>query len=183
MKNQYQLCGLLNRTTLFCKGNPLKADALVLIWEFFSYASPQEHLKAIDDFITAALQEDSYWSHASPANGLFYSEQLELLIEAAYLIYIKPKKYFLKKRAVATLSIKELPVLLSAEEYQNPLTVVQGFFKQPLLYWKELMYACTHGALSNSSVAEEVDVAVVLGLFNGLKRLVGAAGSIAIATR
>lgn len=103
---QQQLCGLLNRTTLFCKGNLLKTDALVLVKEFFSYASPQEHLKAIDDFIKAALQEGSYWPHGSPANGLFYSEQLELLIEAAYLMYIKPKKYFLKKHAVATLSVK-----------------------------------------------------------------------------
>ncbi|MCH5715357.1 hypothetical protein [Niabella hibiscisoli] len=170
--NQQQLCGLLNRTTLFCKGNPLKADAFALIKEFFSYASPQEHLKAIDDFIKAALQEDSYWPHGSPANGLFYSEQLELLIESAYLINIKPKKYFLKKRAVVNLPIKELPVLLSAEEYQNPLLVIQQFFQQSLLYWKQLLYACTHGALSNSSVAEEVEAAEVLGLCNELKRLV-----------
>lgn len=169
---QQQLCGLLNRTTLFCKGNPLKTDALVLVKEFFSYASPQEHLKAIDDFIKAALQEGSYWPHGSPANGLFYSEQLELLIEAAYLMYIKPKKYFLKKHAVATLSVKELPVLLSSEEYQNPLLVLQQFFQQPLLYWKELLYTCTHGVLSNSSVVEEVAAVEVLGLSNGLKRLV-----------
>lgn len=177
---QQQLCGLLNRTTLFCKGNPLKADALVLIKEFFSYASPQEHLKAIDDFIKAALREGGYWPHGSPANGLFYSEQLELLIEAAYLIYIQPKKYFLKERAVDTLAIEELPVLLSAEEYQNPLLVIQQFFQQSLQHWKELLYECAHGALSNSSVAEEVDAAAVLELSDGLKRLVGVMGSIVI---
>ncbi|WP_162817776.1 hypothetical protein U0035_10750 [Niabella yanshanensis] len=43
-----------------------------------------------------------------------------------------------------------------------------------LLYWKQLLYDCTHGALSNSSVVEEVDAGEVLGLGNELKRLVGA---------
>ncbi|MGN7784598.1 hypothetical protein ACTJIJ_08730 [Niabella sp. 22666] len=178
MKNQHQLCGLLNRTTLFCKGNPLKADALALVKEFFSYASPQEHLKAIDDFCTAALKDGYHWQQGSAANALFYSEQLELLLEAAYLIYIKPKKYPLKKRAVANLPVKELPVLLSAKEYQNPSLVIEQFFKQPLLYWKQLLYACTHGVLSNASVTEEVEAAEVLGLSNGLKRLVGAVNCI-----
>ncbi|MGE9311815.1 hypothetical protein ACLOAU_09220 [Niabella sp. CJ426] len=178
MKNQYQLCGLLSRATLFCKGNPLKADALAMIQEFFSYATPQEHLKAIDDFCTAALKDGYHWQQGSAANALFYSEQLELLLEAAYLIYIKPQKYPFKKRAVANLSVKELPVLLSAKEYQNQLLVIAQFFKQPLLHWKQLLYACTHGVLSNSSVAEEVDAAEVLGLCNELKRLVGAANCI-----
>lgn len=173
MKNQYQLCGLLNRTTLFCKGNPLKADAFTLIKEFFSYATPQEHLKAIDDFCTAALKDGYHWQHGSAANALFYSEKLELLLEAAYLIYIKPKKYPLKKRAVAKLSVKELPVLLSAKEYQIPFLVIEQFFRRSsLLYWKELLYTCTHGVLSNGSVVEEVDSAEVLGLSNGLKRLI-----------
>jgi hypothetical protein len=173
MKNQYQLCGLLNRTTLFCKGNPLKADAFTLIKEFFSYATPQEHLKAIDDFCTAALKDGYHWQHGSAANALFYSEQLELLLEAAYLIYIKPKNYPLKKRAVANLSVKELPVLLSAKEYQNPSLVIEQFFgRYSLFYWKQLLYACTHGVLSNSSVAEEVDAAEVLGWCNELKRLI-----------
>lgn len=172
MKNQYQLCGLLNRTTLFCEGNPLKADAFALLKEFFDYATPQEHLKAIDDFCTAALKDSYHWQHGSAANALFYSEQLELLLEAAYLIYIKPKKYPFKKRAVANLSVKELPVLLSAKEYQNPLLVIEQFFQQSLLYWKQLLHACTHGVLSNASVAEEVDAAEVLGLSNEVKRLV-----------
>lgn len=172
MKKQYQLCGLLNRTTLFCKGNPLKADAFTLIKEFFSYATPQEHLKAIDDFCIAALKDSYHWQHGSAANALFYSEQLELLLEAAYLIYIKPKKYPFKKRAVANLPVKELPVLLSAKEYQNLLLVIEQFFKQPLLYWKQLLYACTHGVLSNGSVAEEVEAAELLGWCNELKRLI-----------
>ena len=172
MKKQYQLCGILNRTKLFYKGNPLKADALALIKEFFSYATPQEHLKAIDDFCIAALKDGYHWQHGSAANALFYSEQLELLLEATYLMYLKPKKYPFKKRAVAILSIKELPVLLSAKEYQNPILVIEQFFKQPLLYWKQLLYACTHGVLSNGSVAEEVDAAEVLGLCSEVKRLV-----------
>jgi hypothetical protein len=180
MKNQHQLCGLLNRTALFCKGNPLKADAFTLIKEFLSYATPQEHLKAIDDFCTAALKDGYHWQHGSAANALFYSEQLELLLEAAYLIYIKPKKYPLKKRVVASLSVTELPMLLSAKEYQNPLLVIRQFFRRSsLLYWKELLYACTHGVLSNGSVAEEVDAAEVLGLSNELKRLVGAVNHVA----
>lgn len=175
MKNQHQLCGLLNRTTLFCNGNPLKADALGLIEEFFSYATPQEHLKAIDDFCTAALKDGYHWQHGSAANALFYSEQLELLLEAAYLMYLKPKRYPFKKRAVANLSVNELPVLLSAKEYQNPLLVIEQFFtRNSLFYWKQLLYACTHGVLSNSSVAEDVEAAEVLGLSNELKRLVGA---------
>lgn len=173
MKNQYQLCGLLNRTTLLCKCNPLKADALAMINKFFSYATPQEHLKAIDDFCVAALKDGYHWWHGSAANALFYSEQLELLLEAAYLISLKPKNYPLKKRAVANLPVKELPVLLSAKEYQNPLLVIQQFFSlHSLLHWKQLLYAFTHGVLSNSSVAEEVEAAEILGLCNGLKRLV-----------
>lgn len=173
MKNQHQLCGLLNRTTLFCKGNPLKADALAMIQEFFSYATPKEHLKAIDDFFITALKDGYHWQHGSAANALFYSEQLELLLEAAYLIYLKPKKYPLKKLAVANLSVKELPMLLSAKEYQNPLLVIQQFFApHSLLHWKQLLYTCTHEVLSNCSVADEVDAAEVLGLCSGLKRLV-----------
>ncbi|MCH5716903.1 hypothetical protein [Niabella hibiscisoli] len=73
------------------KGNPLKASPIGILQEFFNYATAAEHAKAFDEFCLAALSNQYSWRRGSPGNALFYSEQLELLIEAAYLLHQQPE--------------------------------------------------------------------------------------------
>lgn len=141
----------LNRIAATCKGNPLKVSPLQVLQEFFSYAKPAEHVKAFDAFCRAALKEKYSWQRGSPANALHYAGQLELLMEAAYLLYVKPSPH----AACFKNDTGWLRVMNDA--YANEDDFLSDFFKQASLQkWKRWRQGFTHAAIADSSVADEI---------------------------
>lgn len=164
----------LNRIAATHKGNPLKASPLLALQEFFNYATPAEHAKAFDDFCRAALKEKYCWRRGSPANALYYSEQLELLIEAAYLLYSRRHKYpvHFKKCTIS--------LLLVNEEYTNSTDILNHFFSQASLKkWKRWLQAFTHAAIAKSSVADEMKAMDIYVFVGSIKQLLCAVALIA----
>lgn len=149
MKKQYIY---LNRIAITYKGNPLKVSSLQVLKDFFTYAQPAEHIKAFDEFCLAALHDQYRWRRGSPGNALYYSEQLELLIEAAYLLHQKPhSKDKLDKVLIETL---------------------RSFFNYAsLAKWKKRHHAFMHAALSKSSVADELSPVIIYMHTAHLKKL------------
>ncbi len=159
MKKQY-IC--INRIAVNYKGNPLKASPIGILQEFFNYATAAEHAKAFDAFCLAALSNQYSWRRGSPGNALFYSEQLELLIEAAYLLHQQPE--------------------LKGRHFKMLRDTLQSFFNYAsLAKWKKRHYAFTHAALSNSSVVDELPATVIYEHANYLKQLIKLIGEMSAA--
>jgi hypothetical protein len=164
----------LNRIAATHKGKPLKASPLGILQEFFNYAKPAEHITAFDEFCRAALKEKYCWHRGSPANALYYSEQLELLIEAAYLLYIKPPKHPVHFKTYTTsLSVMN-------KEYANPSHFLTHFFSQASLKkWKTWLQAFTHAAIAKGSAADEMKAMDIYVFVESVKQLLCAAALIA----
>lgn len=151
----------LNRIAITYKCNPLKIPPLQVIKDFFTYAQPAEHIKAFDEFCLAALYDQYRWRRGSPGNALYYSEQLELLIEAAYLLYQESqRKDKLDKVLIETL---------------------QSFFNYAsLAKWKKRHHTFTYAVLSKSSVADELSAVTIFRHIDFLKKLIMHAATIAL---
>ncbi len=164
----------LNRIAATHKGNPLKASPLLALQEFFNYATPAEHTKAFDEFCRAALKEKYGWRRVSPANALHYSEQLELLIEAAYLLCIKPPNHPVYFKKYTT------PLSVMNDEYVNPTHFFTRFFsKASLKKWKRWLQAFTHAAIAKSSAADEMKAVDIYVFVGSIKQLLCTAALIA----
>ena len=159
MNKRLYLGCYLNRIAIAYNCNPLKVPPLQVIKDFFTYAQPAEHLKAFDEFCLAALHDQYRWRRGSPGNVLYYSEQLELLIEAAYLLHQKPhSKDKLDKVLIETL---------------------RSFFNYAsLAKWKKRHHAFMHAALSKSSVADELSPVIIYKCTAFLKKLIIVAADI-----
>ncbi|WP_460684206.1 hypothetical protein [Niabella aquatica] len=160
-KRQHLYLGcFLNRIAITYHCHPLKASPLQILKDFFTYAPPAYHLKAFDEFCLAALHDSYCWHRGSPGNALYYSEQLELLIEAAYLLYWKPHRYKVRFKEHAAF-------LHTFFSYASPGE------------WKKRHHAFTSAAISKSSVADELAAAVIYEHTAYLKKLVTVAAVIA----
>jgi hypothetical protein len=163
----------LNRIAATCKGNPLKVSPLQVLQEFFSYAKPAEHVKAFDEFCRAALKEQYCWRRGSPANALHYAQQLELLLEVAYLLYLKPLKYRGCFKKYTTW------LLVTSNGYANEDDFLSGFFKQASLQkWKRWLQCFTHAAIADSSVADEITAVHIYVFIDHIKQLLHLAAMI-----
>ena len=163
----------LNRLAIVY-GNPLKASPLQVMESFFNYAKLAEHATAFDEFCRAALKEKYCWRRGSPANALYYSGQLELLIEAAYLLYIKPPEH--------PVHFKKYSTSLSAmnDEYANSSHFLTHFFSQASLKkWKTWLQAFTHAAIAKGSVADEIKAVDIYVFVESVKQLLCTAALIA----
>lgn len=171
----------LNRIASNYSGDPFKADPMRVLKAFFDYAGRAEQIKAFDGYCRAALKDSYSWQRGSPANALHYGEQLELLVEAAYLVHCQARNFRWEEPAPVAVPITEFPMPLTPGEFTNPLGFVAKFFeKRSLSRWKKLLNTFTAAALSNSSVAEEIEAAHVLGFINYLKKLVYAASRLLV---
>lgn len=159
----------LNRTEATYKGNPLKASPIAVLEEFFNYASPAEHARAFDEFCRAALKEQYCWRRGSPGNALYYAEQLEGLIEAAYLLYKDRHLY----------RTKTLPASLADAEYVDAIQYLKTFFKQASpAKWKKRLHIFTRAALSHQSVADDMKPVAIYTFITHLQQLLSAAAAI-----
>ncbi|WP_346239611.1 hypothetical protein ABDK00_018210 [Niabella insulamsoli] len=176
-KQDYLYLGcFLNKTASYYKCNPLKADPIRILKDHFEFDEPKGHIEAFNDFCRAALNDHFNWNNGSPGNAAYYGEKLELLIEAAYLIHDKSKKYQLKKRHATAISIQFMPMPLNAAEFNNPLIYFKRFFDyQPLSHWKKTLTALSSACISNFSAAEEVELSDLLESYNRIQKLFYAA--------
>ncbi len=146
----------LNRIATTHKGNPLKASPIGILQEFFNYATPAEHAKAVDEFCKAALKEKYCWRRGSPGNALHYAEQLELLIEVAYLLH-NDRRLYRTKQEVKTEPEQLLPIVQHTAEYMDALHYLKIFFSRaPLKKWKKWLHVFTMAAISQQSAADEM---------------------------
>lgn len=166
----------LNRIAVQYNSDPFKANPLKVLKAFFDYAGRAEQIKAFDDFCRAALKDRYSWQHGSPANALHYGEQLELLIEACYLLHQQAGQYASKPYNLVAVPVTEFPMLLTSKEFSNPMAFLADFFeKRSLRRWKQWLHLFTTAALSNGSVAEEMEATHIFIFIQYLKKLVYAA--------
>ncbi|MCH5690859.1 hypothetical protein LWM68_45485 [Niabella sp. W65] len=164
----------LNRIAVHYNSDPFKANPVKVLQAFFDYAGRAEQIKAFDDFCRAALKDSYSWQHGSPANALHYGEQLELLIEACYLLHQQAGQ--LPSKPLVAVPVTELPMLLTSKEFSNPMAFLAGFFeKRSLRRWKQWVQLFTTATLSNGSVAEEMEATHIFIFIQYLKKLVYAA--------
>jgi hypothetical protein len=157
----------LNRTAATYKSNPLKASPLGILQEFFNYATPAEHTKAFDAFCRAALKEKYCWRRGSPGNALHYAEQLELLIEAAYLLYKNRHSYHTKQKQHHTAL------------YVDAILCLKAFFRQASpVKWKKWLHIFTRAALSHQSAADEMKPIAIYVFTTHLQQLLSVAAAI-----
>ncbi|MGN7783837.1 hypothetical protein ACTJIJ_04900 [Niabella sp. 22666] len=166
----------LNRIAVHYNSDPFKANPVKVLQAFFDYAGRAEQIKAFDDFCRAALKDSYSWQHGSPANALHYGEQLELLIEACYLLHQQAGRYASKSYNPVAVPVTEFPMLLTSKEFSNPMAFLADFFeKRSLRRWKHWLQLFTTATLSNGSVAEEMEATHIFIFIQYLKKLVYAA--------
>ncbi len=166
----------LNRIATQYNSDPFKANPVKVLKAFFDYAGRVEQIKAFDDFCRAALKDSYSWQHGSPANALHYGEQLELLIEACYLLHQQAGQYASKSYNPVAVPVTEFPMLLTSKEFSNPMAFLADFFeKRSLRRWKHWLQLFTTATLSNGSVAEEMEATHIFIFIQYLKKLVYAA--------
>ncbi len=153
----------LTRIAATHKGNPLKASPLGILQKFFSYAKPAEQVKAFDAFCRAALKDQYCWRRGSPGNALHYAEQLEGLIEAAYLLYQHRRTYQPKLQQHQAEALQYLKVF---------------FGKASPGKWKKRLHIFTSAALSHQSAADEMSAIAVYLFTTHIKQLLQVAAVI-----
>ena len=154
----------LNRLALTEIKNPDKINPYVIIRQFYDFEELAEMKKLFQDSCKAALSSKYTWENGSPGNLLYFYDQLEILVEACFLIYNNDefRKRVLKK-VKSTKNKKmtrypDFPCSLTLEEYMNPLIVIRDFFDHHnLLEWKRSIHSWMEAALSNFSILENIN--------------------------
>ncbi|WP_327138692.1 hypothetical protein U0035_14305 [Niabella yanshanensis] len=85
-------------------------------------------------------------------------------------------QYASKPHNLVAVPVTEFPMLLTSKEFGNPMAFLADFFeKRSLRRWKQWLHLFTTAALSNGSVAEEMDATHIFIFIQYLKKLVYAA--------
>jgi hypothetical protein len=168
----------LNRLLLTEMKNPDKINPYVILWEFCDFDSLPEMKKLFRECCKVSLSGKYSWKEKSPGNLLFFYEQLERLVEACFLIYIKKgfKKRVSKKPksrgGKKWINYSEFPCSLSLEEWLNPLIVIKDFFDlYSLLEWKQSIHSWMEAALSDFSVLENIKAEEILPYCYSMEKL------------
>jgi hypothetical protein len=171
----------LNRLALTGMKDPDKINPNLILREFCDFEELAEMKKLFHDSCQAALSVRYTWKDGSPGRLLYFHEQLEILVEACFLIYHKKgfKKRVLKRSKSAgskkLIKYPNLPCSLTLEENMNPLVVIKDFFDQSnLLEWKRSLHAWMEAALSNFSVLENINPEDLLPYRVGIEKILEA---------
>jgi hypothetical protein len=150
----------LNRLMFAERRSPGKIKPLKTIQNLYRFYDLTGVKKMFRKFCEAAIAEEYSWNEGTPGNLLYFYEQLEGLIEACYLIYIKKK---INKRQ-------------AKKDQSFFLPVINEFFEQHSLpEWKQSIHLWLEAALSNFSVAESIDVKEILPYYQNIEQLLEAA--------
>ena len=170
----------LNRLALSTGRNDA-VDPYYIINHFFDAGSITEMKKLFTAGCTAALSQQYSWQQGCPGNLLYFYEQLELLVEACYLVcidikhnrkYLKKIQHRFKKRSLHEI---QLPTLLSAAEFSNPFLVMQSFFElHSIKKWKQWLYAWMEAGLSDYDVLQSIGTQSILPYHLQVQKLMDA---------
>ncbi len=165
----------LNRIAARYNCNPFQVNPINVLQEFFDRAGPAEQVKSFERFCIPAMTDQYKWINGSPANGLYYGEQLEMLLESAYLLCKNPRKYPVKSLNTPE-NRDELPLLLTWAEYDRPSLFLKDFFNEiSLPQWKRQVAVFTSASISNDSVADELTGPEIFKFITTMPRLFYAA--------
>ena len=153
----------LNRLIIEEDKNPDKINPFIIIRKFCDFDSHPAMKILFLKFCKAALVEKYFWEEGPPGKLLYFSEQLELLMEACYLIYIEKE---FNKRLVKGDKSSIIP---------NPFIVIKDFFDlRSLLEWKKSQHFWLEAGLSNFSVMDNVEPEEVLIYYSSVEELLAA---------
>jgi len=179
----------LNRLSLTA-GKQGIDDPYSVITGFFHVGNVAEMKKLFTATCNAALTEQYSWQQGCPGNLLYFYEQLEILVEACFLIYQdkKQKRRIARKlhRAFRKKQLQDivLPSALSAAEIADPFFVVQSFFElYTLKQWKRWLYAWMEAGLSDYGVLESIKAKSILPYHLQVQKLLDACWYISIALK
>lgn len=171
----------LNRLVMTELKDPHKIDPYTIIRDFCDFEDQPEMIKLFRKTCKAALSDKYSWKEGSPGNLLYYSGQIELLVEACYLIYSKDgfKKQVAKQSGSGKKKEKfkhpDIPCSLTWKEYINPLIVIEDFFdRYSLMKWKQSIHAWLEAGLSDFTVLGNIKSEDLLPYCRGIEKLLEA---------
>ncbi|WP_431217169.1 hypothetical protein ACQ86N_23085 [Puia sp. P3] len=144
------------------------SDPYQTIAEFFSAASLIDYRKDIRKIVRYAFSERA-WEKDNPADILYRFNQLEKILNAAYLVNKEEKDSPLEISQSDVFNpnlfcgwIKGhseweyLPRMLSFKEYKNPYLALKRIFEfKKLFYWKDLLKMFSEFVFTNQSIEFE----------------------------
>ncbi|MGN6294795.1 MAG: hypothetical protein ACTHMV_18745 [Chitinophagaceae bacterium] len=156
-----------------CSANEL--DPLYVIDEIFVCMSLKEILELFDQFCKTAQENTYSWPGISPGSLLKFIEDIEQLMEAAFLIW-NDKDSDLEKKLNSEssyISVEDLPIHLNSSEYKQPFFVLEFFFTfQNINQWKSILHEWLHASLSLMTITEISNNTSCLFFQNSLKKLI-----------
>lgn len=167
----------LNRLALDEFADPYAIDPVEVLRRMFRFAEPNEMQDLFNNFCHAAMSDTYCWKEGSPGNLLFFSEKLEQLIEAGYLMQSAKKKRRKKlKNRMRSIRVAHLPIDLTEREFAEPMLVFDRFFSyNSLAQWKLALHNWTMAALANHSISESVEPFTIVPFVKHMEKLISAA--------
>ena len=154
----------LNRLALEHECDPFSLDPYWVLQQLYTDIPLEEMQELFSEFCEAAIAPAYIWKSKTPGALLRFTEEIEQLIEAGYLLlaWIKLEKGSPKKTD------------------ESPAAVLRKFFKiKNLAGWKRWLHSWQAGALSACSVAELVEPEDLLPFVQWMEKLLVAAAALA----
>jgi hypothetical protein len=181
--SKFNADNFLNRLALDEMTDPFSLDPYLVLKAVFDFYEPGELQQMFTQFCAASMTEEYSWNLGSPGDIVFLCEKIEQIVEACYLICQTKKKKLRKKlhNNYKVIESYQLPILLSANEYERPAMVIEEFFKyQPLQKWKLALHIWMEAALSNHSVVESIEPPELLPFIDYMRKLFEASSLVVI---
>lgn len=170
----------LNRLALTENPNPFAVDPLAIFRQFFDSWDLAEGREVLQEFCEAALSASYNWKSGSPGNLLHFSERVEKLIEAGFLLLHADN--FLPQGAHAgppeAISSEEplmvqYPCSLNSEELKSPGKAIASFFEvADLRLWKQQLHEWLEASLSNYSVLDNIASTDLIAFIFNMEKLI-----------
>ena len=138
-------------------------------------------MEMLDAFFTSAMDSNNTWeagNRPSAGNSIFVLQQIEMIMEACFLLHEKYSKNAAKKNNDGPQLVipAHLPMLLSEDECRQLALVLSSFFEWlPLPQWKKLLQDFTINALGYSSVTDAIEEKHLFPFTQHVRKLVWAA--------
>lgn len=131
-----------------------------VLQSIFEFGSLPELQDLFRQFTESAMTEDYSWKEGCPGNLLHFSQLLERLMEASWLLYQR----------------HEQVVLRQEQPSQTLPGGIRSFFRyQPLPHWKQDLQLFTEAALSNFAITEVTEAGKVIPFCRHAEQLMVAA--------
>jgi hypothetical protein len=149
----------LNRLALEHSTDCLSLEPKKIIQQLFYRTSLSAMQEMFEEFCEAAVAPAYYWKDRNPEVLLKFSEEMEKLIEACYLLYREKR---------------------SLNCFRYSVVVKRFFAHYHLADWKRILRDWTQAALSVNSVAETGNPQEMVPFVSGMEELIKSMGEFAM---